>query len=294
MAAYFFHIKLELYPSARPSAPSQAATTNLFRPESTTDIFKSTLPTHRTSKTTSHTLPARHSPRSSLDCRPTAASRPASAHGDALLLPERNVALKEPASPTIPPKKASSEIATRDWRYGPVTIESIDMEPTSTKLPSTGLHTKAAYVPSAAKATDVGWGVVHLYRDSQETAALDHKHIKDDADFDPQQCNTLCILAVPSWMMPSDLLGFVGDQAREDVSHFRLIRTGRANKYMVLMKFRQPKKAREWQKLWNGKLFSAMEVSGQDHSYRECLYADTVAARELPCRLHKVCRISDS
>ncbi|KAG9845212.1 zf-UBP-domain-containing protein, partial [Aureobasidium melanogenum] len=259
MAAYFFHIKLELYPSARPSASSQAATNNLFRPDSTTDIFKSTLPTHRTSKTTSNTLPARHSPRNSLDNRPSAASRPASAHGDALLLPERNVALKEPASPTIPPKKASSEIATRDWRYGPVTIESIDMEPTSTKLPSTGLHTKAVYVPSAAKATDVGWGVVHLYRDSQETAALDDKHIKDDADFDPQQCSTLCILAVPSWMMPSDLLGFVGDQAREDVSHFRLIRTGRANKYMVLMKFRQPKKAREWQKLWNGKLFSAME-----------------------------------
>ncbi|KAH0267155.1 zf-UBP-domain-containing protein, partial [Aureobasidium melanogenum] len=220
---------------------------------------QSTLPIHRTSKTTSHTLPARHPPRSSLDNRPTTASRPASAHGDALLLPERNIALKEPASPTIPPKKASSEIATRDWRYGPVTIESIDMEPTSTKLPSTGLHTKAAYVPSAAKATDVGWGVVHLYRDSQETAALGHKQAKDDADFDPQQCNTLCILAVPSWMMPSDLLGFVGDQAREDVSHFRLIRTGRANKYMVLMKFRQPKKAREWQKLWNGKLFSAME-----------------------------------
>lgn len=261
MSTYFFHIKLELYPSARPTAASQAATTTFFRPDSTTDIFKSTLPAHRSSKTTSQASSARHSPRSSLDNRSTAASRPASAHGDALLLPERNVALKEPASPTIPPKKASSELAARDWRYGPVTIESIDMEPNSTKLPSTGLHTKAAYVPSAAKATDVGWGVVHLYRDSQETAALDHKHVKDDVDFDPQQCTTLCILAVPSWMMPSDLLGFVGDQAREDVSHFRLIRTGRANKYMVLMKFRQPKKAREWQKLWNGKLFSAMEVS---------------------------------
>ncbi|CAD0056866.1 unnamed protein product [Aureobasidium pullulans] len=157
----------------------------------------------------------------------------------------------------IQDKEASSEAATRDWRYGPVTVESIDME--ANKTPSSGLHTKAVYVPSAPKATDVGWGVVHLYRDSQETAALEHSLAKEDVDFDPQQCNTLCILAVPSWMMPSDLLGFVGDQAREDVSHFRLIRTGRANKYMVLMKFRQAKKAREWQKLWNGKLFSAME-----------------------------------
>lgn len=260
MTAYFFHVKLELYPSAHPSTASQPVTNHLYHPESTTDIFKTDLPAHRTSKTISQSSRARHSPRSSLDNCPAAASRPASAHGDALLLPERNVALKDAASPTIPPEKASSEIAARDWRYGPVTIESIDMEPATTKLPSTGLHTKAAYVPSTSKATDVGWGVVHLYRDSQETAALGQNHTKDDVDFDPQQCTTLCILAVPSWMMPSDLLGFVGDQAREDVSHFRLIRTGRANKYMVLMKFRQAKKAREWQKLWNGKLFSAMEV----------------------------------
>jgi BRCA1-associated protein len=267
MAAYFFHVKLELYPSARPSTASQAGTTNLFRPESTTDIFRTDFPAHRTSKTISHSSRIHHSPRSSLDDRPAAVSRPASAHGDAL---ERNVALKEAASPTILPKKASSEIATKDWRYGPVTIESIDMEPASTKLPPTGLHTKAAYVPSTPKATDVGWGVVHLYRDSQETEALGHTHVKHDVDFDPQQCNTLCILAVPSWMMPSDLLGFVGDQAREDVSHFRLIRTGRANKYMVLIKFRQAKKAREWQKLWNGKLFSAMEVRIPEHLRNTC------------------------
>lgn len=259
MAAYFFHLKLELYPSARSSGASQPTTTNnIFLPDSTTDIFKSAFPAHRTSKNITHDLRHKHSPRTSLDDSAAAKSRPPSAHGNALLLPERNLALKEPASPTIPPHKASSEAATRDWRYGPVTVESIDME--ANKTPSSGLHTKAVYVPSAPKATDVGWGVVHLYRDSQETAALEHSLAKEDVDFDPQQCNTLCILAVPSWMMPSDLLGFVGDQAREDVSHFRLIRTGRANKYMVLMKFRQAKKAREWQKLWNGKLFSAMEV----------------------------------
>jgi BRCA1-associated protein len=294
MTAYFFHVKLELYPSAHPSTASQPVTNDVFRPESTTDIFKTDFPAHRTSKTISHSSRTHHSPRSSLDSRPAAASRPASAHSDALLLPERNVALKDTASPTILPKKASSEIATRDWRYGPVTIESIDMEPASTKLPPTGLHTKAAYVPSTPKATDVGWGVVHLYRDSQETAALGHTHVKDDSDFDPQQCTTLCILAVPSWMMPSDLLGFVGDQAREDVSHFRLIRTGRANKYMVLMKFRQAKKAREWQKLWNGKLFSAMEVRSPEHLQECAPCADPVIARKLPCRLHQVGRVPDS
>lgn len=185
---------------------------------------------------------------------------------------------KESASPALSPVKASSKIASRDWRFGPVSIESIDMtsqagstrkdQPaTPGKNSNSGLHTKGVYLPSDPKSTDVGWGVVHLYRDTQETPALGsdghvtkHAAEQDGAAFNPEDCTTLCILAVPSWMMPSDLLGFVGDQTRDDVSHFRLIRTGRANKYMVLMKFRSAKKAREWQKLWNGKLFSAMEV----------------------------------
>jgi BRCA1-associated protein len=61
-------------------------------------------------------------------------------------------------------------------------------------------------------------------------------------------------------MSPSDFLGFVGEGTRDDVSHFRMIRTARANRYMVLMKFRSGKKAREWQKEWNGKVFNSMEV----------------------------------
>lgn len=126
-----------------------------------------------------------------------------------------------------------------------------------------GLHTKARYVPSDPKATDLGWGVVHLYRDAEENDLEHVSHTQGKAHlnekFDEESCSTLCILAVPSWMMPSDLLGFVGDQAREDVSHFRLIRTGRANKYMALMKFRTPKKAQDWQRENNGRLFSAAE-----------------------------------
>ena len=135
---------------------------------------------------------------------------------------------------------------------------------------TTGLHTKAVYTPSDPKTTDIGWGVVHLYRDSEESAVLERdlehtarsatKNVSESSEHvDPDSCNTLCILAVPSWMMPSDLLGFVGDQAREDVSHFRLIRTERTNKYMVLMKFRSAKKAKDWQKANNGRLFSAAE-----------------------------------
>jgi BRCA1-associated protein len=125
---------------------------------------------------------------------------------------------------------------------------------------SGGLATKGKFVPSDLKDTEIGWGVVHLYRDGQETPGL-HDEVKEaNASFNEEDCTTLCILAVPSYMTPSDFLGFVGEQTREDVSHFRLIKTSRANKYMVLMKFDDAKKAREWRKDWNGKAFNSMEV----------------------------------
>jgi BRCA1-associated protein len=125
---------------------------------------------------------------------------------------------------------------------------------------SGGLATKGKFIPSDLKDTEIGWGVVHLYRDGQETPGLYDEVDSASKDFRAEDCTTLCILAVPSYMTPSDFLGFAGELTREDVSHFRLIRTSRANKYMVLMKFREAKKAREWRKEWNGKAFNSMEV----------------------------------
>ncbi|KJX92650.1 RING and UBP finger domain protein [Zymoseptoria brevis] len=202
--------------------------------------------------------------------RPRTPELKSSSHGDALLLPERSLNLRRDVFPSTPPRRAvlSNAAAASDWRYGKVEIESIDMESINGKAKSgvggNGggplVQTKAVYRPSDPKTTDMGWGVVHLYRGEEESAGLEGgTNFTDGEEFKLEDCTTLCILAVPSWMMPSDLLGFVGDQAREEISHFRLIRTGRANKYLVLMKFRSAKRAREWQKAYNGRLFSSAE-----------------------------------
>lgn len=155
-----------------------------------------------------------------------------------------------------------------------------------------GLHTKGRYIPLDQKVSDSVWGIVHLYRDAKETPSLvvddypaelkgssaarqprdrlggsgnyqaDGEAGQGSSRMPPdEECTTLCILAVPSYMSPYDFLGFVGEQTRDDVSHFRMIRTARANRYMVLMKFRSGKKAKEWQREWNGKVFNSMEVS---------------------------------
>ncbi|KAF2479202.1 hypothetical protein BDY17DRAFT_319187 [Neohortaea acidophila] len=289
---YFFHLKLELYqaPAAAKlhlAQPPAARTVHVPPPGA--DIFRTALPAHKTTKWSSHTFTDRpetpsHSLSSSISShspKRSSLSEYPDSHGNALLLPERTAARKDvPKSPALIPVKPSNDAAARDWRYDRVSIESIDMQSQKAggaastagniraKSGAIGLHTKAVYTPSEPKTTEVGWGVVHLYRDSEESGLVDTKPAMsgrksvDEAgseQFDPDECSTLCIVAVPSWMMPSDLLGFVGDQAREDVSHFRLIRTGRTNKYMVLMKFRSARKARDWQKAYNGRLFSVAE-----------------------------------
>ena len=191
----------------------------------------------------------------------------------------------------------SKATKVRDWRFGKVSIESIDMKRASViesdsgggkkddgteggegRSARAGPATLGQFVPAETSTTDVGWGVVHLYRDAKETPALENivtnsrqkdsnrnrAGIAQDASFREKDCTTLCILAVPSYMTSSDLLGFVGERTREEVSHFRLIRTARANKYMVLMKFRDVGRARVWQREWNGKLFNSMEVRASE------------------------------
>lgn len=169
-----------------------------------------------------------------------------------------------------------------------------------------GLATKGRFVPfesssSSSAAGDSVWGIVHLYRDGEESlglsssaaagasaggnaslggasrtslldatssssypsssAAISKSSGKSNSrPIADEECTTLCILAVPSYMSPADFLGFVGEETREDVSHFRMIRTARANRYMVLMRFRDGKRARRWWGEWNGRVFNDMEV----------------------------------
>ena len=183
---------------------------------------------------------------------------------------------------------ASSRI-TYDWRYDKIFVQDITMAPgASNKIEGDttshitnaitagpgGLATKGRYEPLDPKQEELGWGVIRLYRDAEETAGLYDEPVKnpkgarhalkkgkdDEIPFRDEDCTTLCILAVPSYLTPSDFLGYVGEKTRDDVSHFRMIRTERGNRYMVLMKFRSGKKAREWRGEWNGKAFDGMEV----------------------------------
>lgn len=178
-----------------------------------------------------------------------------------------------------------------DWRYGKISVRIIDIahteleerfdrgketaKQTMEQLSSGSgtLATKKDHEAPDVGDQDLGWGIVRLYREIEETPGLyddvvsgkgpkGGKNLRDRKDLlcRDQDCTTLCILAVPSYLTPSDFLGFVGEETRNEVSHFRMIRTERTNRYMVLMKFRNGKRAREWRKEWNGKAFNDIEV----------------------------------
>ncbi|OMP86486.1 RING finger protein ETP1-like protein [Diplodia seriata] len=298
--SYFYHLAFELYPHPPKSHPAVADVEPPFVPPPGTDIFQSDLPVHRISSWASPPRSRKNPRRSktaySVDLssnRPAVTQRPSYSE-------RRNSHLDSSSSAAAPasealksltPKKPTgttvAATATKDWRFDRVSVQSIDMEEArasdqdgargksvgnTARAAGSGLATKGKFIPADPRNTEVGWGVVHLYRDAQETPGLyddtassagsDGGGVGNDGEkqsFNEEDCTTLCILAVPSYMTPSDFLGYVGEQTREDVSHFRLIRTGRANKYMVLMKFREAQKARQWRKEWNGKLFNSME-----------------------------------
>ena len=206
-------------------------------------------------------------------------------------------------------EEAGATKLTDDWRYSSIELQTMTMQsagshsssinpdsnsrtkstdPSSTtpRSPSaftngisTGLTTKARFEPLEATDTqELGWGIIRLYRDGEETEGLydapstaatskkskgvhttSTRTQSQEQSFRDEDCTTLCIIAVPSYMTPSDFLGFVGEKTREAVSHFRMVRTGRGNRYMVLMKFRNGKAARTWRREWNGRQFDGME-----------------------------------
>ncbi|KAJ5168956.1 RING finger protein ETP1 [Penicillium canariense] len=348
MPAYFYHLSFEVLRSSQPSK-STAADLSLAlesaweallpfqkrsRPSSSSPSSSSGNPDNL--RTQSHT-PVREF---TLNRRPKHA--PAASSSDSSPHHASTHPSSLPAAhPSISPNSPTD--LENDVRAGPILIECIDMvapddgpgkqaQKRSGSAPAAGtadnlvaagigtdilggLRTKGRYIPLDQAVGDSIWGIVHLYRDVQETpylagsdddyptylkgsaaaarrpseqqqqaggvvqaggASRAHSHTrgKGSADLgaypfpvtaapgsgrEEDACSTLCILAVPSYLSPSDFLGFVGEKTMDDVSHFRMIRTPRANRYMVLMKFRSGRKATVWQKEWNGKVFNSME-----------------------------------
>jgi BRCA1-associated protein len=383
MPSYFYHLKFELYPypsvdhndtSTSPSTSKQKRTRTkeeeerrrkIWLPGKGTDIFESAKwPKHKGVKNEGAERNRRVGRSSEelhssavgvgaavlggggvIDCGLARASHTLNedeAEGIMVQIPnDRKVELPPPNTVNI---LRDQKTAVKDWRFGRVRIESLDMKEivdtklntnmASTQRPrgessfgdnginaglapeaaSVGRVTKARYEVVEGKNTEVGWGIVHLYRDGEETPELGNTEVvytagreapthqrkpsaglsvKEDDD-DGEDCTTLCIPAVPSYLTPSDFLGFVGEKTREEVSHFRMVMTGRMNRYLVLMKFRDGNTARRWRKEWDGKVFNSMEVSFPSFPADIGKKLILASARNMSCYLHQVYYLSNT
>ncbi|KYK54994.1 hypothetical protein DCS_06955 [Drechmeria coniospora] len=306
MHSYYYHLKFELYPTPNPTArPSSEARDEgeIWLPPPDADAFDDFPSSPR----------KRHSSaRSNGDDRWELPHATAAPLAEESLPRNPNPAVIDCGSPRVPVPEGGrravvvrerqppghvetrqatarkSQAAIGDWRFGRVSIETVDLsrpydmaKEASKASPSAapslgpsfggaGTATKAECLPLETTSTELGWGVVHFYREEDETPSLGRRTDQPELDTEASgkeeasaptddEGTTLCIPAVPAYMSPGDFMGFAGERWMSDISHCRMVMTSQMNRYLVLLKFRDGERAKQWKLAFDGKVFNAME-----------------------------------
>ncbi|CAI2180621.1 16156_t:CDS:2 [Funneliformis geosporum] len=162
-------------------------------------------------------------------------------------------------------------------------ILSSSIKKTKSSSEKTTISPAGEFIPLNSGKTNLSYGILHLYRDPKEIPpkedhandnlnthnvnlkSSEHKESnsvesekRDDLPSLGNNATILAVLAVPSYMTASDFLSFVAP-VRKYVSHFRFIRDSAPNKFIVLMKFRHARAAKDFYKQFNARPFSSME-----------------------------------
>lgn len=157
-----------------------------------------------------------------------------------------------------------------DWRFGKMQVSSLDslaqdMEASGSR--SLGAALKEAesgsdgglrsgeVTPGGSKASPLksvfmGYGVIRMFRDVTDP---------DESTLNTDDGTVLAILAVPTYMLPGDLVEFITPQTCRDIEHIRIVSSsGIPERYLALMKFRDSSSAQRFYLEYNGKEFSSM------------------------------------
>ncbi|ODV78081.1 putative RING finger protein [Suhomyces tanzawaensis NRRL Y-17324] len=134
-----------------------------------------------------------------------------------------------------------------DYRYSDIEVTTISAQPSMSQDPKEPIE--------PIKAQLLGNGVIRLFREFEE----------EDISLTPVQNDNVgdgtmvAILAVPTYFTATDLLGFIGENHMKYVSHLRLLKSEKPNRFLVLIKFRDIINAAEFQFQFDGKPFNSME-----------------------------------
>lgn len=131
-----------------------------------------------------------------------------------------------------------------DYRYSPISVVSIEL-PTMQADASSN---------EPLKARQLGEGVIKLYREFDN-----HEDVLKSVVSATSDQTMLSILALPTYFTATDLLGYIGDNYLENITHIRILRSEKANRFLVLLKFSDALRAAEFQYHFDGKPFNSIE-----------------------------------
>ncbi|KAJ3381886.1 hypothetical protein HDU92_005079 [Lobulomyces angularis] len=186
---------------------------------------------------------------------------------------------KQVTSSSSSKKKSSTgyNLLSKDFRFGPLTIESVEMSADADlsqisfpliKTSKPHVQTTSGYFAAfKCGTTELNFGILHLYRDLNEVDDIMNNSNYNEPG--PQYTSDekkqlkgsgliLAVLAVPSYMTTQDFLNFIG-AVTSMVSNFRIIRDSFPNRYIVLMKFRERADADLVYEQFNGLNFNSMQ-----------------------------------
>ncbi|CAX43486.1 RING finger protein, putative [Candida dubliniensis CD36] len=133
-------------------------------------------------------------------------------------------------------------------KSSPTTIEIIELDSKMALQPIEPLRAKS-----------IGNGVIRLYREFENEIPVTGEASSNQLINNPGDDTMVAILAVPTYFTATDLLGFIGEKNVSNISHLRILKSNKPNRFLVLIKFRDVMKAAEFQYHFNGKPFNSME-----------------------------------
>ncbi|KAJ7224449.1 hypothetical protein GGX14DRAFT_425711, partial [Mycena pura] len=153
----------------------------------------------------------------------------------------------------------------KDYRFGPIRLDWVDFTMaahSAEKARRAEPVAAATFIPDQSGSTNLPAGIIHLFRQGTETPSEDQrtKSSSSSVKADSPEFGgvMLAVLAVPSWMAPSDFLAFVAPAA-QGITHLRIIRDSVPTRSIVVIKFNDSDHASEFIEAYNGKPFNSLE-----------------------------------
>ncbi|OBA19754.1 zf-UBP-domain-containing protein [Metschnikowia bicuspidata var. bicuspidata NRRL YB-4993] len=171
----------------------------------------------------------------------------------------------------IPIGSEESNSAPQDYRISEISVFGYD----SIEMSSDHISHEPL------KAQLLGRGAIRLFRDFDDGSI---RTPEQTAAVDQHDDTMLSIIALPTYFTATDLLGFIGDHYMDHVTHIRVLKSEKPNRFLVLVKFNDALKAAEFQYHFDGKPFNSMEPEACHVVFVRSVTIDAPVETEMPNR----------